>query len=170
MRINRLFLFSLLVLSLVHVACSVTVLGIDIGSSFLTIGRLKQGAPIHVVINEFGKRNSPTIVAFDDEDYAVAEKAVSMVCCFSDLSLFQYASLQFTRNPSRAATHLPTLLGRSSLAPRPFSPLPYPGPSITLDRSRDSLSLTHDAVASPFRSAPCSLLRVTGKTIVALHI
>ncbi|KAJ4461970.1 putative Hypoxia up-regulated protein 1 [Paratrimastix pyriformis] len=119
-------------LLLFHIVHSLSVAGIDIGSSVVTVARLKSGQPIHIVTNEYGKRNSPTMVAFDDKEYMVADRAASA----------------FGRIPTHILSHLPIYLGRSAVASDEHS-IPFPGPTVLSDPENGSLNITHEASA-PF--------------------
>ncbi|KAH7824226.1 putative Hypoxia up-regulated protein 1 [Monocercomonoides exilis] len=107
------------------------VIGIDLGSNFLSFGLLKSGKPITVVRNENEKRITPALVTIDGLERFAGVRAASKTA----------------RQSRQTANNIIQLLGRYSLPPR--LAYPYPHPHYELDEQRGTLLFNASNVEEP---------------------
>ena len=80
-------LVATLLLLLLPAACA-SMVAIDLGSEYLKCTLITPGkVPISIVLNEFSKRKSPSLVGFANGERLLGEEAVSMAVRFPDTSI-----------------------------------------------------------------------------------
>ncbi|EAX99329.1 dnaK protein [Trichomonas vaginalis G3] len=94
-----LFLFSLFVSS--------TIVAIDIGSEHMAIAAISQGKHVEIIMNQFSKRLTPSIISLQSNLPLSAEYSESV-----DRKIGVYAIPQLERNSSSVIRNFPQTIGR----------------------------------------------------------